>query len=113
MRKLEVKVRYIIWAIKESFKPTTYDLVEYKENYFYIKSSQTGYDIWNLSLKGSKNSTYNYIKGKDLKIVHSFKRFKRVFKQHLRFQNTTWYSIDIRKPLGTKICYINSNNICF
>jgi len=113
MRKLEVKIRYIIWAIKQSFKPTTHDLVEYNENLYYIKSSLTGNDIWNLNKKGEKEITFYYVKGKDLKLVHSFDRFKRVFKQHLWFQNTSWYSIDIRRPLGRRICYINSDNIRF
>ena len=113
MRKLEVKIRQIIWAINQSFKPTTYDKVIYKGNLYYIKSSLTGENIWNLFEKSNEQPTYSYIRGNELKIVHSFKRIVRVFKQHMRFQKTSWQRIDCSNPIGTRLSYISSDNIFF
>jgi len=113
MRKAEVKIRQIIWAIKMSFKPTTYDLVEFKGNNYYIKSSLCGEDIWELYEKGNTKPVYSRIRGNELKIIKSFKRFKEVFKHYMRFQVTSWQSIDCRNPIGTRLSYINSENIKF
>ena len=113
MRKLEVKIKQIIWAISQSFKPTTYDLVEYNGERYYIESSLTGENIWNLFEKGNDKPTYYRIKGKELKIIHSIKRFKNVFKQHMFFQWSSWQSIDCMNPIGTRLSYINSENIQF
>ena len=113
MRKIEVKIRQIIWAINQSLKPTTYDLVEYKNEKYYIKSSLTGEDIWNLSKKGDEKPTHYYIKGKDLKVVHSLKRFKNVFKHHMFFQWSSWQKIDCCNPIGSRLSYISSENIRF
>ena len=113
MRKLEVKIRQIIWSIGQSFKPTTYDLVEYKGNRYYIKSSLTGEDVCNLFEKGNEKPTHYRIKGRDLKIAHSFKRFKSVFKHHIFFQWSSWQQIDCGNPIGTRLSYINSENIYF
>ena len=54
MRKIEVKIRQIIWAFKKSFEPTTYDFVIYKGEKYFIKSSLTGENIWNIFKKGEK-----------------------------------------------------------
>lgn len=113
MRKLEVKIRQIIWSIYKSFKPTTYDLVEYKGERFYIKSSLTGENVWNLFEKRKDEPTYRYIKGEDLKIVHSLFRFYTVFKSHMFFQWSSWQQIDCSKPLGTRLSYYSSENIKF
>lgn len=113
MRKLEVKIRQIIWAINQSFKPTTHDKVIYKGNFYYIKSSLTGENVWNIFENGEKEPTHRYIKGQDLKVVHSYKRFIRVFKQHMFFQKTSWQRIDCSNPIGTRLSYISSDNIFF
>lgn len=113
MRKLEVKIRQIIWSISQSFKPTTYDKVIYKGNLYYIKSSLTGEDIWNLFEKSKDKPTYSYIRGNEVKIVHSYKRFIIVFKQHMFFQKTSWQRIDCSNPIGRRLSYINSENISF
>lgn len=113
MRKIEVKIRQIIWALKQSFKPTTYDKVIYNGNIYYIKSSLTGENIWNLFEKTKDKPTYSYIRGNELKIVHSFNRFIRVFKEHMFFQKTSWQRIDCSNPIGTRLSYISSDNIFF
>ena len=113
MRKIEVKVRQFIWAIKTSLKPTTYDLVEYKGDTFFIKSSLTGEGVWNLFKVGETSATYFYIKNRDLKLLHSFKRFVKVIKWHLHFQETSWGRIDRNKPIGRRLCYYSSENILF
>lgn len=111
MRKLEVKIRQIIWALNRLRTPSTYDLVIYKGNKYYVKSSLTGHNIWNLSIGGEIK--YRLIKGEELRVVYSFKRAKRVFKEMMRFQETSWQSIDLSKPLGTRLSYYNSDNIRF
>ena len=113
MRKIEVKIRQIIWAIKQSFKPTTYDLVIYQGKEYYIKSSLTGENVWNLFEKGEKEPTHRYIKGQDLKVIQSIKRFANVFKNHLKFQKKNWGLIDCGNPIGTRLSYNNSDDIYF
>jgi len=113
MRKIEVTIRQIIWSFRQSFKPTTYDLVIYQGKQYFIKSSLTGENIWNLFEKGEKEPTHRYIKGQDLKIVHSIKRFVNVFRNHLRFQKQSWGSIDACNPIGTRLSYMSSENIYF
>ena len=113
MRKLEVKIRQIIWALKQSLKPTTGDFVFYKGSVYYIKSSLTGENIWDL-FKGSKTEpVHRHINGYNLKIKHSAKRFIHVFKNHLKFQNDNWKRIDYANPLGKRLSYNNSDDIYF
>ena len=113
MRKIEVKIRQFFWSLKETLKPNTYDAVIYKEKKYYIKSSLCGHDIWDLYEKNFKSPTFKRIKGSELKVVHSFKRFKVVFNQNMHFQKTSWQSIDFNKKLGSRLSYYNSNNIRF
>lgn len=113
MRKIEVRIRQIIWAAIQSFKPTTYDFVMYKGNKFYIKSSLSGESVWHLYQHGIEQPKYSYIKGSELKIVHSLDRFVKVFKQHLDFQKGSWGLIDCCKPIGRRLCYYSSENIKF
>ena len=113
MRKIEVKVRQIILAIKQSFKLTTYDLVIFQGKEYYIKSSLTGENVWNLFEKEEKEPTHRYIKGQDLKVVQSIKRFANVFKNHLKFQKQSWGLIDCGNPIGTRLSYNNSEDIYF
>lgn len=113
MRKIEVKIRQIIWALKQSFKPTTYDFVVYQGEKYLIKASLTGENIWNLYVEGKKEPIHEFIKGSDFKVVLSLKRFVNVFNGHLRFQKQYWGLIDYRNPLGTRLSYNNSNDIYF
>jgi hypothetical protein len=113
MRKIEVKIRQIIWAFKKSFKPTTYDLVIYEGKQYFIKSSLTGENVWNLFEKGEKEPIHRYIKGQDLKVVQSVKRFINVFKKHLTFQKQSWGLIDCGNPIDTRLSYNNSEDIYF
>jgi hypothetical protein len=113
MRKIEVKIRQIIWAYKKSFKPTTYDFVIYKGEKYFIKSSLTGENIWNLYKKGEKKPSHNYINGNNFKKINSLKLFTKNFKQHLNFQKQNWGSIDLNNSIGTRLSYISSDNIMF
>lgn len=113
MRKIEVKIRQIIWAFKQSLNPTTYDLVIYKGKKYFIKSSLTGENIWNLFEKGEKEPTHYRVKGNDLKLIQSYKRFITVFKNDLLFQKQCWESIDYDNPIGTRLSYNNSEDIYY
>lgn len=48
MRKIEVKIRQFLWALKKSFEPTTGDAVIFQGQEYFIKTSLTGENIWNL-----------------------------------------------------------------
>jgi hypothetical protein len=113
MRKLEVKIRQIIWAFIQTFSPTNGDKVLYKNKTYFIKSSLTGNDIWNLFDVNDSNNIVYKISGKKLTVIQSFKRFVTVFNQHMRFQKISWELIDQRNPIGTRLSYINSDNIVF
>jgi hypothetical protein len=113
MRKIEVKIRQIIWAFKKSFKPTTYDLVVYQGKQYFIQPSFTGDDVWHLFDWVDNKPIHARIKGENLKVVQSAKRFINVFKQHLRFQKQNWESIDCGNPIGSRLCFNNSDDIYF
>lgn len=113
MRKIEVLIRQVVWSFKQTFKPTTYDLVIYQGRKYFIKSSLTGENVWNLFESGTKEPTHRYIDGDDIKVVQSLKRFISVFKKHLKFQKQNWMLIDCENPVGTRLCYNNSDDITF
>jgi hypothetical protein len=123
IRKIEVLLRQFYWAFKESFKPTTYSIVKYHGAEFYIKSSLTGHNIWDLyPLNGKVKASMFFhinpnkgcveqIHGSQLQVLYSWKKFKEDFKSHLDFQKSYWGLIDEQKPIGTRLSYINSENI--
>lgn len=111
MRKLEVRIRQIIWALNKSLKVNNWDEVMYNGKKYYAKSSLIGNDIWDLYNDGEEILYYK--NGKDLRIIHSWKRFKRVFKEMLYFQKSSWGLIDQNKPLFTRLSYKNSEDIKF
>lgn len=113
MRKIEVKIRQFLWALKKSFEPTTGDAVIFQGQEYFIKTSLTGENIWNLFDIGTKELIYSYIKGNDFKVIRSFSRFKRVFKHNLAFQKLNWGLIDCENPIGTRLSYNNSEDIYF
>lgn len=111
LRKLEVKLRQIVWSVKRSFEPTTYDKVQYNDKQYFVKSSLTGHNKWNLFDSTSQKPIFTNIHGNDLKVKHSFRRFVNVIKQHMSFQKSNWQSIDCYKPIGYRLSYNNSNDI--
>ena len=113
IRKIEVKIRQIIWAFENSFKPTTYDIVIYKDKEYFIRPTLTAENVWNLFEKDSKEPSYVFINGKNFYLVQSIKRVLNVFKKHLMFQKNSWGSIDCVNPIGTRLSYKNSKDIYF
>lgn len=114
MRKIEVKIRQIIWSMCSIFEPHNYDIVLYKGDEYSIKSSLTGYNKWNLYKRGIVGlNTFSNIRGKEFKICHSLKRCLIIFKESMGFQKMSWELIDISHPLGTRLSYINLENIKF
>lgn len=113
MRKIEVKIRQIIWALKQMKKPTTYDFVIYEKNKYYIKSSLSGHDVWSLFDPITNDRKHSHIVGSALKVVQSPKRNINAFKRHLKFQEQNWGSIDRINPVGTRLSYNNEDDIQF
>ena len=113
IRRIEVKIRQVFWSFRKAFRPVNYDIVVYKGEKFFIKTSFNGHDIWNLYKKGETNPAYKHIKGNELKIVHSVKRFICVFKDSLKFQEYAWGLIDCNNKIGTRLSYKNSEDIYF
>lgn len=72
-----------------------------------------GYNIWDLFERGDKNPIHFRINGSELKLINSYKRFKSVFKNKLKFQKENWGTIDNNKPFGTRLSYHNSDDISF
>lgn len=104
IRKLEVKIRYVIWAITQLKEPTSYDTVIFNGRQHWIEYANPHWKIKNIP---------GQLKKQDFKIVRGFKRDIRVFKQRYKFQKTSWYSIDYRNPFFTRISYMSSDNIHF
>jgi|SRR5699024_6413913 len=111
IRFIEIKIRQFIWLIKNIGKPDTYDEVIYKGDKYWIKSSLTGYNIWNLYKNEEKNPTYFRIKGDDLKVKRSFKKLKNTIKLMMRFQKNTWQQIDMENRIGSRLTFYNSEDI--
>lgn len=114
MRKIEVKIRQIIWAFNESFKPSKCYSVEFQGVTCNIKHSFTGYNKWHVTSKLVPELKWRNIHGSELIVnLHSFKRWYNNFTSCYKHQKWSWYLIDIRNPLGTRLSYINSDNIKF
>lgn len=114
MRKIELHIRYFLWAFLETFKPVTYDLVKYKGRKYHVKSSLSGYGFWDLLYPESLSIAYYRINQKKLKVNYlSFKRFVSVFRDKIRFQKQNWQFIDLTKPFLSRISYKSSENIKF
>jgi hypothetical protein len=114
IRKIEVKIRYIIWAFEESFKANSNYYAKYNGNMYYLKNEIYSENIWSLISIKDTNVKLQYINIKDFKvIIPSIGCFIRTFKSKMFFQNSSWFAIDIRKPIGNRISYNNSNNIKF
>jgi hypothetical protein len=114
IRKLEVKIRYAIWAFQESFKANGNYYAKYKGNLYYLKNEIFDENVWSLISVKDTNVKISYINIKEFKvIIPTIERFIDTFKSKMFFQNSSWYLIDIRKPIGTRISYNNSDNIKF
>ena len=114
MRKIEVKIRHLFWAFKKSFEPSQCYSVNYNGVEFCIKPSFTKSNCWNLYHKGLDYPSFERIDGKDLKVnLVSFNRWFNHFKSMYKFQKWSWYNIDCKKPFGSRLSYINSDNIRF
>lgn len=105
-RKLEVKIRYIIWAFKMLSYPTTYDKINYQGT-LGVLTNGVNAPRW------KTNITKNQIHQNTFLVIRGFKRDFRVFKQRYSFQMSSWYYIDYRNKLGSRISYYNSNDIRF
>ena len=113
LRILEVKIRYFIWALQMCFKPNSNYLAKYNGKLYGLHNKIFDENIWTLIGKTKAESVDN-VNVKDFKtIIPNFTIFKITFKEMYRFQLTSWYQIDIRKPLGKRISYYNSSNIQF
>jgi hypothetical protein len=114
MRKIEVIIRQLIWAFNKSFDPAECFSVNYKGFELIVKPSFTKDNCWNLCKRNTDSSLLYRIEGSNLKVnYHSFKRWYENFKNMYRHQKWSWYSIDIRNPLGSRLSYISSDNIKF
>lgn len=111
MRRLDVKIRQLIWAIREAKKPQPYDKVQYGLGEYYIKSSFTGYNKWNLYPIGGDEVIHCNIKGENLIVINYYGRFIRTVLSKLKFQKQTWQRIDLQNPVGTRLSYINSDSV--
>src|SRR5690606_10150999 len=106
MRKIEVKIRYIVWAYKRLSFPTTYDKINYQGDEGYCINGVNS-PMWLTSLSNQRIHESKFL------VIRSVKRDIIVFKEHYLFQLRYWYSIDNRNKLFTRISYYNSNNIKF
>lgn len=114
IRKLEVKIKYINWAFQESFKANSNYYAKYKGNLYYLKNEIYDENIWSLISVKDTNIKIQYVNIKEFKvIIPTINRFIDTFKSKMFFQNSSWFSIDIRNPIGNRISYNNSSNIKF
>ncbi|UII80067.1 hypothetical protein [Flagellimonas sp. CMM7] len=107
LRKLEVKIRYVLWAISQLKHPTSYDKVKHQTGEFIIKYGNPNW-IFVASHHGKKQ-----FKSTEFKVIRSRSRDWRVFKEKMKFQLGYWYNIDYQNPLFSRISYKNSDNIYF
>lgn len=114
MRKIVVKLMYVLWALNESLKPCIGYKVYYKGKLYYVKSSLNGYGKWNLICPITKDVHHFNINQKKLKVMPpSFKTWRSVFYGCYYFQKSSWYSIDIKKSIFKRISYKTSEDISF
>lgn len=97
-RKLEVKIRYMIWSYKRLDYPTTGDEINYQGSIGYCVH---GIDqpFWRITLSDHKVHENKFL------VIRSFKRDWRVFWERYNFQMDYWYMIDCNGPMFTNIKY--------
>lgn len=106
LRKLEVKIRYAIWAFRMLSRPTTNDKINYQGNIGYCINGVNA-PMWKISLAQHRVHENKFL------LIRDIKRDLQAFKQRYGFQMRSWYSIDYRNKLGSRISYYNSSNIKF
>jgi len=84
--------------------PTTGDVVNFKG---YKGTITFGNPYW--LLKGIEGQ----VREQDFTILRGTARDKRVYDSKYRFQMDSWYHIDIRKPLFSRISFLGKTNIQF
>jgi len=109
IRKIEVRIRYIIYALKTIGNPHLMEKVTYKgEKCSLIQGVNNPYwDLLPLSPENlAKDHRYIYhnIHISEFKLQPFIKRFWFVFKSSYRFAMGYWYSIDIQRNGKCMFC---------
>ena len=102
IRKLEVRIRYFFWALSRIKNPTNYDRVSHSTGNYIVKYGNPNW-IFLASHHGKKQ-----FKKSEFKVLRSFSRDLRVFKEKYGFQMGYWYSIDYSNKIGSGISYVRN-----
>lgn len=111
IRKVEVILRYAIWALKESFKPNQMYYAMYKGIRCTMHNELFDEDIWTLS--SDVYGVFRNIHTDEFKVCISIRNWFIVYKQKFKFLMSCWYLIDTSRTVGTRQCYLSSSNIKF
>lgn len=118
MRKIELYVRYFVWAIKRIGLPHLGDTVIYNGVECSLIQGVNN-PKWNLlplteeNLAKSKRDVYRNIHINEFKLKHDFKSLVGRFKSDIKFQKDNWMHIDLNKKLFTRNSYLSPSNIVF
>lgn len=110
MRRIELYIRYVIWALGRVKHPHLFDVVEYRGiNCSLIQGrNKPRWDLLPLTIENLARQEREILKGvheDNFKLKNNFKAYRFRFKMSLRFQIQNWMAIDKRSKIGTGILY--------
>lgn len=117
-RKLEVRIRYAIWALGKINSLHLGEIVEYNGVKCSVINGVSA-PRWKLlpltdeNLARDKREIWDYVHQDEMIISKSFKSKLFRYRQSYSFQMCSWYSIDYRTPMFSRISFLNKNNIAF
>mgnify|MGYP000692882618 FL=1 len=112
IRGLEVKLRYVFWALSKIFKISLGDIVIYNGVECIIVNGVNN-PYWHIKPLDGENAKMNSVHQENFKPVLNLKVLLSRFLSKYQFQKRSWYSIDKTKPLFSRIAYKSSSNIKF
>lgn len=115
MRKIEVKIRYAIWAFRKAFKPSPAYRAKMGGLMWDLRNDTHDEYVWTLVNHGiDADLVRTGVHASEFKtVIPSIRIFIARFKEMYCFQMTSWFIQDSCKTLGRRISYISSNNIQF
>jgi hypothetical protein len=109
IRPIEVKMCYVLWALKRINKPKIGEIVYHKGRVGVLLQGVKA-PYWDIYFsEGNELNNFTIVKHiheNDFRLKPLWRRFKTSFETSYNFQIGYWYTIDIYNPLGCGISYM-------
>lgn len=108
-KRLILKSKYLLWALKRNKNIHNYDLVKLGYELYQAKWENPHWQLRNIK----NNLVVHNIYAENIKPVRSLERNFHRLKEDFQFQMTSWFVIDVRYSIFRRISYIDADNIRF